>query len=452
EVWVMDLDTGDMRQVTNNQVYETEADLSPDGSQVYFITDANENLEDYYGPALFVVPAAGGKPRKVSPSAAYAIELAGWSADGKSILGVANLGVHSEIVRVDVATGATTSLTTGNHQIPSWNTFPAAGRMLFIVDDEEKVGGDAWTLPLDGGTPVRVASVYEPRASEFALPKQERISWKGADGANIEGVLYYPTDYQPGRRYPLIVQLHGGPQLSDKFGYGAGVFINYVPVLAGKGYAVLRPNYRGSAGYGPAFYRDIIGHYFNNMHLDVMAGVDELVRRGIADPDRLAVAGWSAGGTLVNKLITFTNRFKAASSGAGVANWVSMMAQTDVLTRRASWFQGTPWDKDANLAAFMKQSPISDIGQAKTPTIFFVGKDDARDPPPQSQEMYRGLDHNGVPTKLEIPDNEGHDAGSWSLSHTLAKDNDELEWFEKYVMDRAYTPEPAPNAPAIPSR
>lgn len=450
EVWVLDLTNGSMQQVTTNNLYETEADLSPDGTLVYFLTDANDKFEDYYGASLFVAPVAGGKARKLSPSATYVVELANWSADGKSILATANFGVHTEIVRVDVATGETTPLTGGEHQIPVWNVYPSANRMLYLVDDQTTIGGELWSMPFDGGTPTRVASVYEPYSHQFALPKQERVTWKGADGVSVEGILFYPTNYQPGHRYPLVVQLHGGPQLSDKFGYGAGVIINYVPVLTGKGYAVLRPNYRGSAGYGAAFYRDIVGHYFNNMHLDVIAGVDEIIRRGVADPDKLAMMGWSAGGTVVNKLITFTTRFKAASSGAGVANWISMMAQTDVQARRASWFQGMPWDKGADLSAYLKQSPISDISKATTPTIFFVGERDARDPKEQSEEMYRGLERNGVPTRLEIAPGERavHDSGSWVLSQQLGKDNDELAWFEKYVTHRAYTPETAPSGAA----
>ena len=443
EVWVLDLSSGDLRQVTKNNNYETEADLSPDGSQVYFLTDANENLEDYYGPSLFVAPVSGGKPRRVSPSASYTVEAAGWSLDGRSLLAVANMGVHSEIVRVDVATGATTALTSGEHQIPlGWNIFPAAGKMAFLFDEPTRLG-DIWTLAPSGGAPERVTGFYDTLATDFALPRQERVTWKAADGVAIEGVLYYPIAYQAGRRYPVVVQLHGGPQLSDKFGYGAGVLLNYVPVLTAKGYAVFRPNYRGSAGYGPAFYRDIVGHYFNNMHTDVMSGIDQLIRQGVADPDRLAVTGWSAGGTLVNKLITFTDRFKAASSGAGVANWISMMAQTDVLSRRMTWFNGTPWDKDANLGLFLRQSPISEVGRVKTPTIFFVGERDSRDPKEQSMEMYHGLDHNGVPTYLFIGPNEPHDGASWTVQHMFEKANRELGWFEQYVMNRPYQPEPS---------
>jgi dipeptidyl aminopeptidase/acylaminoacyl peptidase len=450
EVWILDLSTGAMRQVTSNNNYETEADLSPDGSQVYFITDANDSLDDYYGPSLFVVPATGGKPRRVSPTASYTVEMAGWGTDGTSLLALANMGLHSEIVRVDVATGATTQLTNGEHQIPTggWNVFPTAGKMAFLYDEPTRLG-DAWTLPLGGGTPTRVTGFYDSLATDFALPRQQRVTWRGADGITLEGLLYLPIDYQPGRRYPVVVQLHGGPQFSDKFGYGPGVLLNYVPVLAARGYAVFRPNYRGSAGYGPAFYRDIVGHYFNNMHLDVLAGVDQLIKDGIADPDRLALSGWSAGGTLVNKLITSTTRFKAASSGAGVANWISMMAQTDVLSRRMTWFQGTPWDRGADLMSFLNQSPIAGIGSATTPTIFFVGERDTRDPKEQSMEMYHGLQHNGVPTYLYIGDGEPHDGSAWTIRHQFEKDNRELEWFERYVMERSYTVEAPP--PAVPA-
>ena len=145
--------------------------------------------------------------------------------------------------------------------------------------------------------------------------------------STVEGLLTYPVDYQPGQKYPFVVMTHGGPQASDKYSLGSS---NYeIQVFAGKGYAVLQPNYRGSTGYGDAFLRDMIGHYFQNAHLDVMAGVDEVIRRGIADPTRMVKMGWSGGGHMTNKIITFTDRFKAAASGAGVAQWVSMYAQSD---------------------------------------------------------------------------------------------------------------------------
>jgi len=289
-----------------------------------------------------------------------------------------------------------------------------------------------------------VTQVFDALARDFALPRQERVEWKGADGATVEGLLFFPIDYQPGQRYPLVVQMHGGPAESDKFGAGAGLLQNYFPVLAAKGYAVLRPNYRGSAGYGNPFYRDVVGGYFRNQQLDVMAGVDLLIRQGIADPARLVAMGWSAGGHLTNKLITMTDRFKAASSGAGVADWISMYAQTDTRASRTLWFGGTPWQRDAPIAAYWTHSPLKDVADVKTPTLFFVGENDARVPMAQSEEMYRALVSNRVPTHLYVAPREPH---QWSgLHHLLFKANAELEWFERYARGRPYTWETAPSS------
>jgi dipeptidyl aminopeptidase/acylaminoacyl peptidase len=441
EIWLMDADGGNARAVTGNSVEEIEAELSPDSSRLLFIADANDRLEPYYPSALFVVPASGGSPDRVLRDFPYAIEHASWTPDG-DVLAVVNMGVHSEIFRIEVAARRARALTDGNHSVQFWSLVPAAGLSVFQLDEPARVG-DAWTQKLDGGAPTRVTTVYDSLERDFDLPRQEKVSWKGADGATVEGVLFYPVDYRPGIRYPLVVQLHGGPAESDKFGFGSGVIVNYVQVLTARGYAVLRPNYRGSAGYGAAFLRDVVGGYFRNMHLDVLAGVDALIGRGLVDPEKLAVMGWSAGGHLTNKLITFTTRFKAASSSAGAANWTSLFAQTDTRANRALWFGGTPWQRNAPIDAFWAQSPLKDAAKVKTPTLFFVGQEDARVPLPQSVEMYRALSENGVETKLYVAPREGHQWGE--LRHQVTKANLELEWFERHVTGRSYTWEQPPN-------
>jgi len=258
----------------------------------------------------------------------------------------------------------------------------------------------------------------------------------------IEGLLFYPIGYQPGTRYPLVVQMHGGPFESDKFGAGAGVLQNYVPVLTAKGYAVLRPNYRGSAGYGNAFYRGVVGHYFQDMPYDILNGVDALIQRGIVNPDQMVLMGWSAGGHLANKLITMTGRFKASSSGASLAQWISLYGQTDSRVNRNVLFGGTPWQKNAPTDLYWAESPLKDVANIKTPALFFSSDRDERIGMWQSVEMYRALVSNGVPTHLYIAPREGH---QWAeLRHLIFKANTELEWFEKYARGKTYTWEKTP--------
>jgi dipeptidyl aminopeptidase/acylaminoacyl peptidase len=442
EIWVMRSDGSEAVQITKNEVSENGAELSPDNRQVLFVANANASFERYYNGKLFVAPASGGATRQLlAPDAPEDVGSATWSKDGRSVYFAGQLGVRSQIYTVPLAGSTATPLTAGDHSLSDWS-YDAAGDRHVFHRSEPANPGDVWLL---AGTsaPVRVTRVYDYLAREYAIPRQERIEWKGADDVTVEGLLYYPLGYQSGQRYPLIVQTHGGPAAADQFGFGS--WSSYVQVLAAKGYAVLKPNYRGSSGYGDRFLRDMVGHYFKNAHLDVMAGVDHVIKMGIADPDRLGKMGWSAGGHMTNKIITFTDRFKAASSGAGAANWVSMYAQSDVRSHRTPWFGGTPWQKEAPIDVYWEHSPLKYAANVKTPTLFLVGERDARVPMPQSVEMYRALKSHGVPTRLYIAPREPH--GFQELRHQLFKVNAELEWFEQWITKRPYTWEQAPEEP-----
>jgi dipeptidyl aminopeptidase/acylaminoacyl peptidase len=445
EVWTMEAGGGNARALTSNSIEERNVELSPDNSQVLFLADTNERFEPFYPTNLFTVPAAGGTPRPVVPDFRYTFDQATWAPDGRSIFATVNMGVHSELYQIDVAAHSARQLTDGQHYIaPGWTVVPPAERMVFQMDEPTRFG-DVWTLPLRGAaSPTRVTGLFDRLERDIALPRQEKVEWKGADGTTIEGVLFYPIGYEQGKRYPLVVQMHGGPMESDKFGGGPGLVLTYVPVLAAKGYAVLRPNYRGSVGYGTAFYRDVVNGYFHNMTSDILAGVDHLVQTGVVDPDKLIAMGWSAGGTLVNKLVTVTDRFKAGSAGAGVANWTSLWGQTDNTSFRRTWFGGTPWQKNAPIDAFWSNSPVKDASNVKTPTLLFAGESDIRVPPAQSIEMYRALKSQNVPTHLYIAPREGHTWGD--LRHQIFKANAELEWFEKYAFGRTYTWEKPPQS------
>jgi dipeptidyl aminopeptidase/acylaminoacyl peptidase len=439
EVWIMNGDGSGALQLTRNNVPENGAAAAPDGSQVMFLAQANDRFEPYYNRKIFLTPSSGGAARVLTADLPYEVERAAWSNDGKSIYFVANMGVHAELFQLDLASRKARQLTDGRHAVTNWSYCQAADRHVFTID-EPTSPGEVYTLPATGGAPARVTHAFDSLARDFAQPRQEKIEWKGADGVTVEGILYYPIDYREGQRYALAVQTHGGPQASDKFGFGS--WQDYVQVLTSKGYAVLHPNYRGSTGTGDPFIRDMVGHYFKNAHLDVMAGVDKVIAMGIADPNRLVKMGWSGGGHMTNKIITFTDRFKAASAGAGAANWVSMYAQSDVRVYRTPWFGATPWGKDAPIDLYWDNSPLKYVANVKTPTIFLVGEKDVRVPMPQSVEMYRALKSNGVPTHLYVAPREPH--GWQELRHELFKMNVELGWFEKYAMGRDYTWEKPP--------
>jgi dipeptidyl aminopeptidase/acylaminoacyl peptidase len=439
EVWVIDADGGNATRVTHNEVPETGAELSPDNRYVLYRADSNLEGEFYYNDNLFLASASTGEVRELFPAFGGEINAATFDRDGSGVLFRANLGVRVELFQGSLEADEPVRLTEGDHQISGWHYVPQVDRHLVQIRSADDPG-DLWLV--DRESTARVTRVFDDLTEQFRLPRQEVLRWRGEDGVEVEGLLFYPLDYVEGQRYPLVVQTHGGPASSDKFQFASSS--TFVPVLASMGYFVLKPNYRGSTGYGDEFLRDMVGHYFNQAHTDVMTGVDHLIERGLVDGDRMAKMGWSAGGHMTNKIITHTNRFKAAVSGAGAANWISMYAQSDVRIYRTPWFGGTPWERDAPIERYWEDSPLREAWKVETPTIFLVGEEDPRVPMPQSVEMYRALKHNGVPTHLYVAPRQGH---GWSeLRHQLFRANVDLDWFERWVTERDYVWEEAPGS------
>ena len=445
EVWVMASDgTGQVR-ITNNEVPEYGAELSPDNRWVLYRADSNPEGEFYYNDKIYVASAAGGEARLVMADFPHEVSQATWSQDGSEILFQANTGVRQELFSVDAETGVPVQLTLGDHSVSMGSYQPALDRFAVTVVGPTEPG-DVWLVGGDGGPLERVTAINAGVKDRFALPRVEAIQWLGEDGVEVEGLLFYPLDYLEGNRYPLVVQTHGGPASSDRFRFFSSQ--NHETVLTGLGYFILKPNYRGSTGYGDEFLRNMVGNYFDQAHLDVMAGVDHLVDRGMVDDSRMAKMGWSAGGHMTNKIITHTDRFRAASSGAGAANWISMYAQSDVRIYRTPWFGTSPWEEGANIDQYWQDSPLREAWKVTTPTLFLVGEEDARVPMPQSVEMYRALRHNDVPTHLYVAPRQGH--GWRELRHRLFKANVELDWFERWVMEREWAWEKAPGEQTAP--
>lgn len=436
ELWLFDVAGGTSTRVTNNTFAEGNAELSPDNRKLVYIATVNSEGESYYEDNVFVKTLGEVGETLILPKVPMELLDVAWSRNGNGLYLLGNSGVRSQLYHYELRSGALTALTKGDSEVSNWVYSPNLEQQLFIKRTAMNPG-EIWSLSTTSNASKALTDEYKDFHHQFKLPEQRLFTWRGRRGVTIEGLLVMPIDYSAGKTYPLVTITHGGPRSSSQ--YGSWNYSRYVSVLAGQGYMVFLPNHRGSSGYGDKFLRDMVGKYFRHAHLDVLDGIDALIKEGYADANQLVKMGWSAGGHMTNKLITVTDRFRAASSGAGASDWVSMYGESDVRHNRGTWFGGSPWQKNAPLSSFTKQSMIKDTWRVSTPTLFFVGGKDVRVPPTQSIMMYRGTKAAGVETRLFVAPGQSH---SYSLpSYRLFKINTELQWYARHLGRSAYEPQ-----------
>jgi dipeptidyl aminopeptidase/acylaminoacyl peptidase len=318
-------------------------------------------------------------------------------------------------------------------------------RVVYTFDFDEKVqkavfvAGTSKGLPdlcvsdmkMNGTDTISKLVSLNPQTASWKLPTVMHVTWKAPDGTEVGGVLELPPDYQSGTKLPLVVGIHGGPTTSTKAG------LEFDPhngrlYFAARGYAVLFPNYRGSTGYGDKFLGQLIGNENEIEVNDIIAGVQHLVKEGIADPERVGVMGWSNGGYLTNCLITKKDlpfKLKAASSGASILDTAMEWGINDEPAYPKVFKKGHPWETPD---LYRKTSPSWDMGNIKTPTLIHVGGNDVRCPPQHSRMLYRALrEYVKVPTELVVYPGEPHGLGKYS--HRKAKMDWDLAWFDKYL-------------------
>ncbi|HEV8305016.1 MAG TPA: S9 family peptidase [Gemmatimonadales bacterium] len=436
ELYVLNLASGTMERLTDNYVGEGPVSFSPDSRLIAFTADRDFHFGNL--SRVYVRPVAGGKGdwRELGRGDARDLGLDFWSADGRTIYWNGDEGVNGNVYTLDVASGAvrpvtsvvgTVSAAKNRDQETALLRYsdPTSPTDLYLAPAAQLARRERW---------VRLTRL-NPWVDSLALGRYETVRWKAGDGASVEGILVYPVGWDRARRYPLIVQLHGGPASASQNSF-SGSYGTYTHVLAGKGYAVLQPNYRGSTGYGEAFQTAIAGNYWPLAAEDILAGVDTLIGRGIASPDSLGMMGWSAGGHWSNWTLVTTDRFKAISSGAGVSNWISLYAQTDVQATREYYLGGDagraaankPWD---NFEHWWAESPLRYITRAKTPTLLHSGEKDERIPMAQNLELYMALKQRGVPTEFLVYPGQPH--GLQEPRYQLVKMMAELGWFEHWI-------------------
>jgi dipeptidyl aminopeptidase/acylaminoacyl peptidase len=316
----------------------------------------------------------------------------------------------------------------------------AANGTFALIGDTTTRAPEVWIKPVNG--PARAVTSFNQQWASIPLAAPQLVTYKSADGVEIEAALLVPDRAAgvegPGRPspttpqpWPTVVLVHGGPT-----GRWSDTFEPWGQLLAARGYAVLYPNVRGSTGYGHRFLELNRADWGGGDFKDVMAGVDWLIARGIADPDRLGIGGWSYGGYMAAWAVTQTHRFKAAVSGAPVVDIASEFG-TEYDSSYDEWFYGTPYEK---LDGFIRSSPITHVKNVKTPTLLLQGESDVTDPIGQSQQFYRGLKRYGVDADFVVYPREPH--GLREEKHLLDRLNRIVAWYDKYL--RAAT---APTAP-----
>jgi dipeptidyl aminopeptidase/acylaminoacyl peptidase len=408
DAWIVASNGGRARRLTRARGASSFPAFSPDGRLVAFVGHENGKESFWKNSHVVVVPAAGGVPRSISasldrsamtllPSQSFA-----WSRDGKSIVFVAQDRGAGSLFRAGIANGGVSRVLGGDRQILQF-----------------------WSATL--GTDRRernLSHANDELSSSRAIGPTKRTTHRAPDGLEIESFVMYPPGYQRGRRYPTVLYIHGGPH-----GVHPGIFSTRVATLAAAGYAVLLPNPRGSTGYGEKFTEACVRDWGGRDYEDLMTAVDALVRKGVADPDRLYVAGYSYGGFMTSWVVGHTQRFRAGIVGAPVVDHISMAGTTDISEFSLAELGGTPYD---SLEEFWRRSPVAHLPNVTTPVLIEHHEGDLRCPIGQAEELFQHLKILGKEVEfIRYP------GGFHTLEfHTPAQEADyvrrQLEWFERH--------------------
>ena len=443
DLYLLEIASRKIERLTNNtDIAEGSVSFSPDSKMVAF--SAPDDFKFMHLEKIYVRPIANPSApwKKLGGAFDYdvrigrgfgdGVENGFWSANGDTIY--FNTGFHAttQLFAVSVANGDVKQLT-------NLKSAATVGRdvqtgKIIISYSDPKTPPSTYTVGAlrDVGDKSKWTRLTDPNSNvsaEIALGDEEEITWKSTDGRMVSGVLLKPVGYKPGTRYPLIVAIHGGPAAADILSFNGGY---NAQVYAGAGYMVLQPNYRQSTNYGEKFKIESQGDYFTKGTQDIMTGVDYLIAQGMVDSTKMGALGWSAGGHYSNWLEGHTTRFKAISSGAGVANWISMWSQSDT-QRLRQWYVGDKmyWETPTEYQNWWKQSPIAYIKNAKTPMFIHVVDGDPRVPRPQSEEMHMALSKLGVPNEFWVYPGQSH--GIPDARNQYLKAVAEMSWMDYYV-------------------
>lgn len=417
--------------------------LSPDGKQLAFVASKNKPVQSYTQTDLWVIDTtAGAQPRNLTKEFDHDVASGvggdnapprgggggglAWTADGKFILAVCAKEGKANIGSFDSSSGKEMDITSGDQAVSTFRLTADGSKMVYSVSTPTRVG-DLYLMDRSHQS-RQITKANEALFSKLNLTEPEMIWYKSFDGKNIQAWIQKPPDFDPNKKYPLILNIHGGPHTA--YGY---VFDHEFQWMAAKGYVVLYPNPRGSTSYGQDFGNIIQYHYPGDDYKDLMAGVDQLLKRGYIDDRKLGVTGGSGGGLLTNWVVTQTQRFQAAVSQRDISDWANFWYTADFTLFQETWFKAPPFEDAEDYKA---RSPITYIKNVTTPMMFILGEADYRTPPTAGgEDMFRALKYRHVPTVMVRFPNESHELSrSGQPWHRIERLQHIVGWFDKWLM------------------
>ncbi len=417
ELYVVNFDGKGLRRLTDNLDLEVDPLWSPDGKNLVFHAASGETF-DLRNGYLWILNPDTGDVKKLEAHHTGDIDHLVWGPDGKSLLFNEVHGTDTNVYRLDIAEDRLEALTqeAGTLRVLA---FSRDRKTIAYSFSDFDTPADLYSSFLDGSDSKRLTRANEWIEQEILLPKSQVLQWQSSGETTIEGIFLLPTDYREGTKVPLILQIHGGPN-----SYWANAFEPELVIYTGLGYAVLGPNVRGSSGYGDNLLRGLMGDLGGGEYEDLMSGVDHVIDAGIVDPERMGVAGWSWGGVLAGWVITRTDRFKAASVGAGVSNWIGESGpgfNWDI----SSWhIGGKHW---TNRDEWRARSAINHVENVETPALFLHGGKDQTSSTNQSMVYFDALQERGIPTRFIKFPRQGHGIRRTAIAEGSSRRGDPLD-------------------------
>ncbi|MGB7282512.1 MAG: S9 family peptidase, partial [Candidatus Acidiferrum sp.] len=434
DIYVVALSDRKANKIVNTPGPDTDPHWSPDGKQIAYVTSDGSKYFFYTNRKIAVVDADGGSPRVLTDAFDEDAGLIGWAADGIYFAAVQKTYAH--LFRLNPETKRIEQLSSPERLVAASFSFSKDYQHVAYRGASGNEYPEIYATSVTPWQPKKLTALGD-QLKGFKTARREVISWKSEDGTLIEGVLLKPPDFDPKKKYPLLVVIHGGPTGVDQ------PILNpdrYYPLerFVAKGTLILRPNYRGSAGYGEKFRSLNVRNLGVGDYADVISGVDSLIAKGFVDKDRVGSMGWSEGGYISAFITASSDRFKAVSVGAGISDWMTYYVNTDITPFTRQYLHATPWD-DPEI--YRKTSPITYIAKARTPTLIQQGENDRRVPIPNGYELRQALEDHGVPVKMVVFKGFGHGITKPKQQRAVMQENE--EWFAKYIWGE----EPAPAPP-----